>query len=144
MDADDDPDGFDREPLTREIQRHGDPEQRVDEVLDVAGLCGREQRPVAVGRPLQHLVEREVRVVVSSSPSACAYWTVSLMRKTEMRNASTTNDSEEVERLRPKARLAGDDARDPRADGDAGVAERLVDADGEAALVGAARDRSWR
>jgi len=91
MDADDDPDGFDREPLTREIQRHGDPEQRVDEVLDVAGLCGREQRLVAVRRPLQHLVEREVRVVVVLvSLQACASWTVSLMRKTEIRNASTT------------------------------------------------------
>jgi len=126
-------------PWLSEIQRDGDPEQRVDEVLDVAGLRRREQRPVTVGRPLQHLVEREVRVVVVVVALGLRVLDRLLDEEDRDEERQYHNDSEEVERLRSEAPLAGDDARDPRADGDAGVAERLVDADREAALVGA-----WR
>jgi len=47
VDPDDDPDRGVPEPLAGEEDGEGDPDERVDEVLDVTGLRGREQRAVA-------------------------------------------------------------------------------------------------
>jgi len=90
VDGDDETDRCDAEPLAGEVQRDCDPEQGVDEVLDVAGLCRGEQRPVAVGRALQDFVEGEVRVVVVVVAFGFRVLDGLLYEKMEMRKASTT------------------------------------------------------
>ncbi len=136
VDADDDPDRRDTEALTYQIKRDRNPEQRIDEVLDVARLRGGEQRPVAVRRALQHLIEREVRVVMVVVTLGLCVLDGFLDQEDGDEERQHDDHGEEVERLRPQTPLTGDDTRDPSADGDASVAEGLVDADREAALFG--------
>ncbi len=66
MDADDDSDLGNTETLGDEEDGEGDPDERVDEVLDVSRLrCGKE-RPVLVGRAFDDLGEREVGLTRSA------------------------------------------------------------------------------
>ncbi|AAC82834.1 unknown (plasmid) [Halobacterium salinarum NRC-1] len=136
VDTDDDPNRRDTEALTRQVQRDGNPEQCIDEVLYVAGLRRREQRPVAVRRALQHLVERQIRVVVVVVTLGLGVLDGLLNQEDGDEERQYDDHGEEVERFGPQTPLACDDTRDPGADSDASVAERLVDADREPALVG--------